>query len=274
MKRLIIGSVCASALLIIGAAVAAARPDDAPVKRVFRLPDNVTEVAPHIFALGTARDVDGTLVEGYAIVHPKHEGERSARGSGPKPGGTTCYAFLASGAKWKTVEPYLFNPANTDGFDGATAASQLTTAIAQWESQVSTDILGTGTMTSNTLTAETTAPDGQNEVFFGPISDPNTIAVTTVWGNFGGAPQNRRLVEWDMVFNDTNYTWGDVLASSNTALMDFENIATHELGHAVGLGHPSDACTEETMYRYATYGETKKRDLNTGDIQGIKKLYQ
>ncbi|MEK6868829.1 MAG: matrixin family metalloprotease, partial [Nanoarchaeota archaeon] len=55
--------------------------------------------------------------------------------------------------------------------------------------------------------------------------------------------------------------------------MDFENIATHELGHSVGMGHPDSTCTEETMYAYADYGETKKRDLNTGDTAGINSLY-
>jgi predicted Zn-dependent protease len=55
--------------------------------------------------------------------------------------------------------------------------------------------------------------------------------------------------------------------------MDFLNVATHELGHAMGLGHPRDTCTEETMFAYATYAEMKKRDLNAGDIAGIRKLY-
>ncbi|MEK0349324.1 MAG: hypothetical protein QQN50_06000 [Nitrosopumilus sp.] len=39
------------------------------------------------------------------------------------------------------------------------------------------------------------------------------------------------------------------------------------------MGHPTDDCTEETMYRFAGAGETKKRDLNTGDITGIQRLY-
>ena len=55
--------------------------------------------------------------------------------------------------------------------------------------------------------------------------------------------------------------------------MDFENIATHELGHTVGMGHPSDYCTEETMFRFASAGETKKQTLEAGDIAGISKLY-
>ena len=55
--------------------------------------------------------------------------------------------------------------------------------------------------------------------------------------------------------------------------IDFYNIATHELGHSVGMTDLYNFCTEETMYGYATEGETKKRDLNAGDIAGINALY-
>ena len=56
--------------------------------------------------------------------------------------------------------------------------------------------------------------------------------------------------------------------------MDYQNIATHEFGHGAGMSHPSDSCTEETMYRFAQSGETKKKTLNAGDIDGIKSLYK
>ncbi len=56
--------------------------------------------------------------------------------------------------------------------------------------------------------------------------------------------------------------------------MDLQNIATHELGHGAGLIDLYDAvASEQTMYGYSTKGETKKRDLNTGDIAGIQDLY-
>ena len=56
--------------------------------------------------------------------------------------------------------------------------------------------------------------------------------------------------------------------------MDFDNIATHELGHSVGMADLyTNGCSEQTMYGYATYGETKKRSLEDGDINGVRKLY-
>ena len=57
--------------------------------------------------------------------------------------------------------------------------------------------------------------------------------------------------------------------------MDFESIATHELGHSVGLDDLYTAeCAEQTMYGYATEGETKKRSLEAGDIEGVGQLYK
>ncbi|MFH1462165.1 MAG: matrixin family metalloprotease [bacterium] len=67
-------------------------------------------------------------------------------------------------------------------------------------------------------------------------------------------------------------TWGD--AAINSTVMDLQNIAVHKIGHGAGLADLYDTvCTEETMYGYSNYGETKKRDLNAGDITGIQELY-
>ncbi len=147
----------------------------------------------------------------------------------------------------------------------------MTTNIAKWETAAGNiNILGEGSFTSVPLVVDDTSPDNVNEVYFAPITDANTIAVTTVWGIFGGPPSGRDLIEWDQVYN-TNFAWS---STGEASKMDFENIATHELGHSVGLADLyTSACAEETMYGYATEGEIKKHDLNTGDIKGVSTLY-
>ncbi len=56
--------------------------------------------------------------------------------------------------------------------------------------------------------------------------------------------------------------------------MDFENIATHKLGHTFGLDYLfTEACSEEMMYGFAAEGETNKRTLEGEDITGIIDLY-
>jgi len=107
-----------------------------------------------------------------------------------------------------------------------------------------------------------------NTVSFGDLSDPNIIGVTSLW-YFPGRPP-RTIVEWDVVFN-TDFDWA---TNGNPDVMDVQNIATHEIGHVVGLADLYELdYTEQTMYGYSDYGELKKRDLLTGDILGAQSLY-
>lgn len=56
--------------------------------------------------------------------------------------------------------------------------------------------------------------------------------------------------------------------------MDLQNIATHEMGHAIGLADIyTSECSEVTMYGSSSMGETKKRTLAAADISGIRALY-
>lgn len=253
------------------------------------IPKHAVEVSPGVFFLGTAV-VNGKLVEGYAIVDYKpgygkptgckDDGvcqgwedtsciDCGQSGEEPKP---TCYGFLAKGAKWKTLENYVINPANTEGLSTSFVTSDFANDIAKWENAAGKNIIGSGTTTSATLVADTVRPDGKNEVYFGDVSQSNAIAITIVWGYFRGSPGRRELVEWDMVFDQEDFDWS---SSGEAGKMDFENIATHELGHSVGLDDLYETkCSEQTMYGYAAYGETKKRTLESGDIAGVQELYK
>ena len=95
----------------------------------------------------------------------------------------------------------------------------------------------------------------------------------------GGSREVQKLLRFVRGADEFPHPTGDAGDTSETQpglpnAMDFLNIATHEIGHAVAMDHPSDLCTEETMYAYADYGETKKRTLNAGDITGIGKRSQ
>lgn len=233
-----------------------------------------------VISLGTGVDPQsGKLVQGYAIIHYKkgftHKLNHNPGNKGAK---TSCYSFLSSGAKWKGVETWLVNPLNARGLDGNFVLNNLSANVSKWEDATDgvidgagLDVLGEGATTSAVLVADTVSPDGQNEVYFADVSHAGAIAVTIVWGIFQGPPFARELVEWDQVYDDVDFDWS---AAGEAGKMDFENIATHELGHSVGLADLYDqTCSEETMYGYADFGETKKRDLNAGDITGMNKLY-
>lgn len=234
------------------------------------IPANAVEVADDVFDLGAVRDLDGRVVQGFMFVDRRGNFAKPPWAGGGGDSTTTCYAFLAKGAKWKTLEPWVVNPSNSEGLSGSFVLNNLASDIQKWEDASLTNILGGGSSTSDALVADTSSPDNQNEVYFADVSSPGAIAVTIVWGVFSGPISQRKLVEWDQVYDQVDFDWS---SSGEAGKMDFENIATHELGHSVGMGHPPDECTNETMYRFADFGETKKRDLHTGDIAGINSLY-
>jgi len=138
----------------------------------------------------------------------------------------------------------------------------LHTSANTWDEVVAFNIFGSGVHGLSPWGVY----DLYNSISFGNYPEEGVIAVTAIWF------QGKKIYEYDILF-DTDFTWGD--ATVNPAVMDLQNIATHELGHAVGMGDLYDTvCAEETMYGYSIEGETTKRDLNAGDILGIQTLYR
>ena len=252
--------------------------------RTVRIPRDAEQISENVYRLRPTRDRETDLmVEGYLIVHYReNEGAArrtafSHRSNNARQKQESCYGFMASGAKWKTIEPWVVNPANTYGLTDSFVLATLANGIAKWEDAAdgfvgnggSIDILGNGVTTSTPLVADEIQTDNLNEVYFAPLEE-GTIGVTIVWGVFRGPTFQRRLVEWDQVYNSF-YSWG---GEGEADKMDLDNIVTHELGHSVGMADLySTSCAEETMFGYATEGEIKKRNLNTGDIKGVSTLY-
>lgn len=252
--------------------------DGATAATVF-IPPFAGALSPAIVSIGTSVDTDGTVLEGYAIIHykpmfghkPNHNPGGGGGGGRPDGGGDKCYAPLAKNVKWKSAENYMVDGTNSHGISVSTVETIVTNGVEKWDSKTPANIFGSRVANNVQHATIGSSSNGQNEVVFGEILGDSAIAVTYVWAIWGGPPPGREIREWDMIYDDSSFTWD---TDGNANDMDFDNIFTHEAGHAVGLGHPSDTCTDETMFRFAGEGETKKRSLNQGDIAGVVNLYK
>jgi len=116
------------------------------------------------------------------------------------------------------------------------------------------------------------AYDGINSIFFdetGSVIDPGQgiLAVTYYWAS-------SYMLQWDIAFNGFEFTWSTNNPPSGE---DLQSIATHELGHAVGLGHPGTSgcglnCPPATMW-WAYAGGIDDRTLELDDIGGVIDLH-
>ena len=256
--------------------------DKAHEAAVVAVPEHAREISPGFYSIGFAYH-NGELVQGFLIfahnarAPPNHGGGDTT----DDPTDNPCFTFLGDRKqKWKTVEDWIVNPANSGGLDSNLVLSHLDGDFTIWEDAAGKDIVGTGTTTNSALTAEGLVegdvPDGDNEIFFANINPDYVIAFAIVWMNMIGPPI---IVEVDAVYNDGDFDWTfDPTVAGEGGKMDFDHIAAHENGHWVGMDHPQPEdpaiCPDETMFFQTSEGETKGRDLNAGDIAGIQKLYK
>jgi hypothetical protein len=176
----------------------------------------------------------------------------------------TDYRLISGGVRWTTTPvTYYISTVNMPSLDPSFVLSTITSSSETWDDATGTELFYTPTFTNNPVVSG----DGVNTVGWGNLQ-PGVIAVTQLWYN----PATKEIVEFDMILN-TYYAWGDATTATDE-VMDLQNIATHEFGHAGGLGDlkpPKDS--ELTMYAYSDHNEVKKRTLGVGDILGIQKLY-
>jgi len=175
-----------------------------------------------------------------------------------------CYKLM--GVKWKSFPiDYEINPNNLDSLSESFVTSAISASAETLDDATSVELMNN--VPGINPAARYGVQNYENAIVFGDYPNDNVIAVTSVWYT----PRGRQIVEFDILFN-TRFNWGD--ANQNSSLMDLQNIATHELGHGVGLSDLyNSTCAEVTMYGYSTEGEIKKRTLEIPDINGLRALY-
>ena len=174
--------------------------------------------------------------------------------------GSGKYATLSGGIKWKSFPVAYTIDASSSGIDSTAAKNAVMAAFKTIddEQHPSGDFF-VQTNSNPKITVKWAPIDGQG----------SALAQTTTYFNTA----SKTIVKADIVFDSAD-KWS---VNSNFGCngggnsFDVQNVGTHEIGHAIGLGHVSDNLL--TMYRYASPGETLKSSLGRGDQRGIDKLY-
>jgi hypothetical protein len=174
-------------------------------------------------------------------------------------GAYSSYAHWAS-----SPVTFYVNPVNAD-VSQAAATAALQAGMDVWNTQSGSSFRYQYGGTANDTA---TAYDNRNVVMFRNTRNGSTIATTYSWWSNSGELLDSDIVFWDGGFNFFTGSTGCGVVP-NAAYI--EDIAAHELGHALGLNHSS--ATDATMYPSYSYCSSALRTLAADDINGAKALY-
>ena len=159
----------------------------------------------------------------------------------------TCYALM--GPKWSPAAA-TYKITSTIPADWSTS---LTAGAAAWNQ-------GGSPFRFSADAAST------NEITLAALTGANILAQTRV----EYMPSTNTMRRFTLTFN-TAFQWS---STGEASKFDVQGITAHELGHALGLSHPSDSsCSAQTMWSSAAAGETSKRSLESGDKEGLVAIY-
>jgi PKD repeat protein len=164
-----------------------------------------------------------------------------------------------------TIDP------NWPGWDGAELA--LWKATSEWGSGLFGDgsgdplqpTIGDGRANFDAYFAGHAASlGGSNDNVFSAITSCASGVIAYIEGPVSNG--------WAIRFCDSGRTFSDGPGQSVTGHMDIQGIATHEFGHALGLGHSTDSTS--TMWSSTTpLGSNDLRSIESDDRNGVQFIY-
>jgi hypothetical protein len=174
---------------------------------------------------------------------------------------TETSAYSTNGRTWtQRPVPYSINTTNLDLPESAVepaVRAGADTWATQSAASISFSYTGRSAQTTNTN-------DGLNLVVFRNASSGGAIA-TTYWWSSGS-----RIIDADIVFWDAAFLFFSGTTGCSGGFY-IEDIAAHEFGHALGLGHSTSSSA--TMYPSVSSCNQKNRTLDPDDIAGVEFLY-
>lgn len=184
-----------------------------------------------------------------------------------------CYGYFAEGSYWRAATRYALDTSNAQGLSDSFVAAAMSNAAARWNDALHKRNVFTGRDTTRQAHVNANfAPNGHNDVVFGALDEPGALAITVLYGVFSADAWRNKLVEFDVVFDDHEFAWGD--AGIDPLVYDLASVAVHEFGHAAGMVDiGGDQCSDVTMYYSVAKGATNKRTLADADVVGVRRLH-
>lgn len=214
-------------------------------------------------AIRKVRSLHERLTAGGTTAHPM-----AATATKPAPASScTNRTYALLGYRWTTPVRWSSNPSGAR----ATDAAALRAAANAWTGTLKTCGRTITSGAANTYLGTTTqapavtanggcgSPSGASVTGWGSLRS-GTLATTCVWSRSGVA------VEVDQRYT-TSYAWSSS-ATCSGARFDLRGVATHEWGHAYGLGHTAQA-SGLVMKPASSQCDLAQRTLGLGDALGI-----
>lgn len=206
----------------------------------------------------------------FVITYVKEHAEINNECTSPS---SYCFDPMAEGAIWKSTFDYVLNTENDYGISAPLFKQWVSSSFDEWDNRIPAENIVGGESSAEFDGIDALGPDGKNEITFGGLDDLGVLGVATVWGYFEGPIDEREIIECDITLNSNiAQSWGD--ADQNSQVYDVRNILRHEIGHCLGAKDLYDSADSElTMYGFAALGETKKRTVETCEINGAEDFY-
>lgn len=191
--------------------------------------------------------------------------------------GYTLISNAGKPAYWKNGQVGFYFHSSVD----APTQNQFRLSFATWQNVPGLSLI---IQELGSVTSAPSSDDGKNTInwitsnwrnlSFRPPSNALAVTLLSFDANDGS------ITDADIYFNSESFQWGEVGGAGTSSLIDVQNIATHEIGHLLGLDHSSEKFFEEdealadaTMYYASGAGETSRRSLKADDLAAISALY-